>query len=102
MPQDSRQGLGSSLVRFGLAGFDHGRMRRAIQRPGAPIDQRRHGLLFSAAAGQAAPHLRGQIVRMGVNVALGAQVGGAVLEGGEPAVDRRMGGAQWVGLVVGE
>ena len=50
----------------------------------------------------ASPHLGRQIVGMGVEVALGAQVGGALLQGAEPAMDRRMLMTESVILVISQ
>ncbi len=92
------EGKGCSIGRFGLAGFRVG----TAQGPGAPIDLGGQCLLVGISAGIAATHLGRQIVGVGVEVALGAEVAGALLQPLKPAANGRMLAAQQKALVVGQ
>ena len=86
------------IGRFAVAGFWIG----FIDRPGAVIDAGGQGSLGGRATGVAAAHLGRQVVGVGVEVALGAEVGGALLQRCKPAIDGRVFAAHQKSLVVGQ
>ena len=104
MATDPGEGLQGIRRRGAAGGFTVASRREAAlgRSKHSPINAGRQFALAVAATGVAAPHLGGKVVGVGVEIGLGAAIGGPLLQGTEPTIQSRMTEAQLVALVIGE
>ena len=95
------QGDQGRIAWLHLAGFRIA-ARRGADRPGALVNPGGHRGLSLAATGITAPHLGRKVVGVGVEIALGAEVGAALLQGCKPSPNPWMLLAQPKPLVVSQ